>query len=75
MAGELTEQRKVDQLINYNLSQRLVRELGISQDVKFYKDSTLETITGQKPQQPVESDREYNDWHETPLFRNLLASN
>lgn len=73
LAGELTEQRKVDQLVNCNLSQRLLSELGIQQDVKFYKDTTLEQVTGAKPLKS-ESDREYNDWHETGLFRNLLES-
>lgn len=73
LAGELTEQRKVDQLVNCNLSQRLLSELGIQQDVKFYKDTTLEQVTGTKPLKS-ESDREYNDWHETALFRNLLES-
>ena len=73
LAGELTEPRKVDQLVNCNLSQRLLSELGIQQDVKFYKDSTLEQVTGAKPLKS-ESDREYNDWHETGLFRNLLES-
>ena len=34
LAGELTEQRKVDQLVNCNLSQRLLSELGIQQDVR-----------------------------------------
>jgi hypothetical protein len=63
----------VDQLVNCNLSQRLLSELGIQQDVKFYKDTTLEQVTGAKPLKS-ESDREYNDWHETGLFRNLLES-
>ena len=73
LAGELTEQRKVDQLVNCNLSQRLLSELGIQQNVKFYKDITLEQVTGAKHLKS-ESDREYNDWHETGLFRNLLES-
>lgn len=48
-AKQLKEEKAVDFLVNFNLSQTLIQEFGIQRDVKYFKDSTLLGLTGINP--------------------------
>ena len=43
---QVKDQKVVDFLSKFNLSETLVKGLGIKQEVKFFKESTLLNLTG-----------------------------